>query len=65
MPSQTSVETIVNRIEEMGFEAAIDRAHTSVDALPSNSLPQVCIIGVEGMTCNSCVKNIEGRIIKT
>ncbi|XP_069166086.1 copper-transporting ATPase 1 isoform X1 [Procambarus clarkii] len=60
-PKQTNPAQLREHINDMGFEA------TSQDAVGSdNSKLQTCIISIQGMTCNSCVRNIEGTIgVKT
>lgn len=65
-PSRTDPETIRAAIEDMGFEASLSPMLQSatppvnVDAVTS----VVTHIEVNGMTCQSCVKNIEGNIGK-
>lgn len=51
-PSVTNPQVLCSAIEDMGFDAV----------LPSSSDSITCKIHVEGMTCNSCVKNIESVI---
>lgn len=51
-PSVTTPQVLCSAIEDMGFDAF----------LPSSSDSITCKIHVEGMTCNSCVKNIESVI---
>ncbi|TRY73708.1 hypothetical protein TCAL_00918 [Tigriopus californicus] len=53
-PKLTSPDLIVSQISDMGFEASLDFG-------PSSS-PQTGLIRVEGMTCQSCVKNIQAEI---
>ncbi|XP_066286595.1 copper-transporting ATPase 1-like [Branchiostoma lanceolatum] len=48
--AKTSPSKLRDVIDDMGFEAS----------LPSNTAQTV--IGIEGMTCNSCVQSIEGMI---
>nr|XP_022920437.1 copper-transporting ATPase 1 isoform X2 [Onthophagus taurus] len=45
---------IRDAIDDMGFEASLPLL---VDEEPSE-----CVVKIEGMTCNSCVKSIEGMI---
>ena len=47
-------QNLCNAIEDLGFDA-------SVSARPSPLTRTVCV-GVEGMTCNSCVKLIESTV---
>lgn len=49
-PSITNPQVLCLAIEDMGFDAF----------LPSDTI--TCKVHVEGMTCNSCVKNIESVI---
>ncbi|XP_055853819.1 copper-transporting ATPase 1 isoform X2 [Episyrphus balteatus] len=56
-PSRINPEQIAFEIEEMGFECPYPSSK------PSSSSPNnVTHIRVIGMTCNSCVRNIEGNI---
>lgn len=49
-PDKTSAENIAEAIEDMGFEVSLA------------STPQCAVIGVEGMTCQSCVRTIESTL---
>ena len=55
-----------DKIDDMGFEAAVKDSNQSADPVISNQSAGPVIrnvmIRVEGMTCNSCVRSIEGRI---
>ena len=55
-PLKTNQSAVRDKIDDMGFEAAV--APTSENELITESTE----IKIEGMTCNSCVKSIEGRI---
>ncbi|XP_041699280.2 copper-transporting ATPase 2 [Coregonus clupeaformis] len=66
----TSVE-LKEQIENMGFGATLTNKDTSIDCgqgeTPASSsildsLTQTSVIGIVGMTCNSCVRSIEGKI---
>ena len=70
-PSTTNPETLRDQIDDMGFEATLpEKRHDSLsdfDPLKAkpDSLepsPNECAISVEGMTCQSCVRTIEGKI---
>lgn len=71
-PALTNVEALREGIDDMGFEASIPRLSSverAFDELASRqksdtdkAREQICVIDVEGMTCNSCVKNIESNI---
>lgn len=50
-PLTTSEETLEDNINEMGFEAKIKRAGF-----------KDTVVHIKGMTCMSCVRNIEGNI---
>lgn len=50
-PSDTSAETIRSSIDDMGFEASLNE----------NDISTVTA-GIEGMTCMSCVENIESLV---
>ncbi|KAJ8298432.1 hypothetical protein KUTeg_024963 [Tegillarca granosa] len=55
-PSVTSPEKIADMIDDMGFDATVAK-----DQNVATQIAQ-CTIDIEGMTCNSCVKNIESNI---
>ena len=52
-PKQTNPETLRDQIDDMGFDATLPA---------SPAVGSVCVVGIEGMTCHSCVANIEGVI---
>ncbi|XP_038063092.1 copper-transporting ATPase 1-like isoform X2 [Patiria miniata] len=54
-PSVVTPEQLRSEIEDMGFEATLDGGRESQES-------REVVIGIEGMTCNSCVRSIEGRI---
>lgn len=65
LPSVVSLHQICHRIEDMGFEAHVTEGKAA--SWPSRSLPAeeaVVKLRVEGMTCQSCVSSIEGKIGK-
>ncbi|XP_012578806.1 PREDICTED: copper-transporting ATPase 2 isoform X2 [Condylura cristata] len=65
MPSLISLQQVCHQIEDMGFEASI--AEGKAASWPSRSahaLEAVVKLQVEGMTCQSCVSSIEGKIGK-
>lgn len=57
-PEKVSVEQLREAIDDMGFEAALHSGSIST----ANEVSKTAVIGVEGMTCMSCVKSIEGEI---
>lgn len=70
-PEITDLETLRSQIDDMGFEASLpprDALAEEFDKLASRSSTggapkeESCLIGIEGMTCQSCVRNIEGHI---
>ncbi|KAF2364187.1 Heavy metal-associated domain copper ion-binding [Trinorchestia longiramus] len=52
LPSVTSPDAIRDHIDDMGFVAT----------LPHNDVPCSCVVSIVGMTCMSCVRNIEGTV---
>lgn len=53
----TNPAQLQEHIDDMGFEA------TLLDELRRDcSMSDKCVISIKGMTCNSCVRNIEGTI---
>ena len=59
---QTSPTELQDLIEDMGFTASLIADKQSEHLSSGNTL--TCVIRVEGMTCQSCVKNIEGNMKK-
>uniref|UniRef100_A0A8C0JIH6 Copper-transporting ATPase 2 n=1 Tax=Canis lupus dingo TaxID=286419 RepID=A0A8C0JIH6_CANLU len=65
MPSILSLPQVCRHIEDMGFEASV--AEGKAASWPSRSSPgleAVVRLRVEGMTCQSCVSSIEGKLGK-
>uniref|UniRef100_A0A2K5RMW1 P-type Cu(+) transporter n=1 Tax=Cebus imitator TaxID=2715852 RepID=A0A2K5RMW1_CEBIM len=65
VPSVLSPQQVCHQIGDMGFEASI--AEGKAASWPSRSLPAqeaVVKLRVEGMTCQSCVSSIEGKVRK-
>lgn len=56
LPKVMDTGTLIKAIQEMGFEATV--------YYPDGQAPKhrLVMISIEGMTCNSCVKSIEGKI---
>lgn len=52
-PKVTTPEQVRDHIDDMGFEATL---------LQGDSGVETCIVSIKGMTCNSCVRNIEGTV---
>ncbi|XP_060064791.1 copper-transporting ATPase 1-like [Ylistrum balloti] len=69
-PKVTNPLTLASHIDNLGFEASLPRGKESsleaeFDRLANRGRsggPSRCTISIKGMTCNSCVKNIEGNI---
>ncbi|XP_033744011.1 copper-transporting ATPase 1-like isoform X2 [Pecten maximus] len=69
-PKMTNPLTLASHIDNMGFEASLPRRKESsleaeFDMLANRGKSggtSNCTIVIKGMTCNSCVKNIEGNI---
>ncbi|XP_058526802.1 copper-transporting ATPase 2 isoform X1 [Ochotona princeps] len=65
VPSLMSLQQICHHVGDMGFEASVTEGKAA--SWPSRSLsPQEAVVKlrVEGMTCQSCVSSIEGKIGK-
>ena len=52
---------VCNYIDDMGFEATINTSDDNVSEEPRESKNE-CVVMIEGMTCMSCVRNIESTI---
>ncbi|WAQ98476.1 ATP7A-like protein [Mya arenaria] len=67
-PDMTNPPTLRDIISDMGFEASLPRENSvdvEFDRLAKKSVgpkSKVCVIDIEGMVCQSCVKNIESNI---
>ena len=64
-PDVTSAEDIREAVDDMGFEASLGPIALSGVSLAQEAAAaaaSVALINVDGMTCQSCVKNIEGHI---
>lgn len=59
-PDKISPEAIVMAIDDMGFEAHLKQREKSTKQ--DAGVTMTCRIGIEGMTCQSCVRNIESTV---
>ncbi|KFW12233.1 Copper-transporting ATPase 2, partial [Eurypyga helias] len=65
LQSEISPEQICEEIQDMGFDANVaEESLTTATVNVSCSREAVVKLRVEGMTCQSCVTNIEGKIRK-
>uniref|UniRef100_A0A452UZB1 Copper-transporting ATPase 2 n=1 Tax=Ursus maritimus TaxID=29073 RepID=A0A452UZB1_URSMA len=65
VPSILSLLQICHHIEDMGFEASVAEGKAaSWPSRSSSGLEAVVKLRVEGMTCQSCVSSIEGKLGK-
>ncbi|KAL3879471.1 hypothetical protein ACJMK2_031767 [Sinanodonta woodiana] len=69
-PNLTNPVTLCSEIEDMGFGASLEHepsVEREFDRIATRNAPetQSCLIDIEGMTCMSCVKNIESNIMGT
>lgn len=54
-PNQVTPQEICEYIDDMGFEA-------SLPLIDGKQATSECVVGIEGMTCQSCVNSIEGML---
>uniref|UniRef100_A0A667FM32 Copper-transporting ATPase 2 n=1 Tax=Lynx canadensis TaxID=61383 RepID=A0A667FM32_LYNCA len=65
VPSVLSLPQVCRHVEDMGFEASITEGKAaSWPSRSSSALEATVKLRVEGMTCQSCVSSIEGRLGK-
>ncbi|XP_074942251.1 copper-transporting ATPase 2 isoform X1 [Phalacrocorax aristotelis] len=65
LQSEISPEQICQEIQDMGFDASIAEKRLKTATVNLSCLREAVVkLRVEGMTCQSCVTNIEGKIRK-
>ncbi|XP_009996618.1 PREDICTED: copper-transporting ATPase 2 isoform X2 [Chaetura pelagica] len=65
LQSEISPEQICQEIQDMGFEANVAEERLTTGTVNLSSLREAVVkLQVEGMTCQSCATNIEGKIRK-
>ncbi|NXY21147.1 ATP7B ATPase, partial [Atrichornis clamosus] len=65
LQSEISPEQICQEIQDMGFDANIAEEKLPTGTVNLSNLKEAVVkLRVEGMTCQSCVTNIEGKIRK-
>lgn len=58
----TDVHQLAEHIDDMGFECPIGDATPAATATTDSSTAETFKIHIDGMTCQSCVRNIEQKI---
>ena len=56
-----TAEQIAQMIDDMGFDAKVSSSETSY-GLPTEGSALKVVLNISGMTCNSCVQSIEGKL---
>ncbi|XP_075598017.1 copper-transporting ATPase 2 isoform X2 [Balearica regulorum gibbericeps] len=65
LQSEISPEQICQEIQDMGFDANVAEERLTTASINLSCLREAVVkLRVEGMTCQSCVTNIEGKIRK-
>ncbi|XP_073899561.1 copper-transporting ATPase 2 isoform X3 [Castor canadensis] len=65
VPSIMSLQQICHQVGDMGFEASIAEGRAASWPSRSSSAQEAVVkLRVEGMTCQSCVSSIEGKVRK-
>lgn len=57
-PGVTSASQVRDYIDDMGFEAVL----LDVPEPELQAVSEACVVNIQGMTCGSCVRNIESTI---
>ncbi|CAD5110922.1 DgyrCDS281 [Dimorphilus gyrociliatus] len=60
-PELTHPEAVADAIDDMGFDASVNVKKSLLQSDNQDNKAS-CTINIEGMTCNSCVKHIEGTM---
>ena len=61
-PSLVTPGKLCDAIEEMGFNAKVQGVPESKASNKTEDVKAVCTLGIEGMTCHSCVSLIESTV---
>ncbi|KAK3577036.1 hypothetical protein CHS0354_003118 [Potamilus streckersoni] len=69
-PNKVPSPIIIEKIDKMGFDASLEHepsVERDFDKIATRNAPetQACLIDIVGMTCMSCVRNIESNITGT
>ena len=59
-----TADKIVDLIDDMGFEAKVSSESGLSSALTTEDSTRKVVLNIVGMTCNSCVQSIEGKILE-
>ena len=63
-PTETNPAILVDKIEDMGFDAKVKEIQSRNSQYDTGAAVKETVIDIEGMTCMSCVRTIEGMISK-
>ncbi|XP_041356839.1 LOW QUALITY PROTEIN: copper-transporting ATPase 1-like [Gigantopelta aegis] len=63
-PTETNPGILVDKIEDMGFDAKVKEIQSRNSQYDAGAAVKETVIDIEGMTCMSCVRTIEGMISK-
>ena len=57
-------EKIAEMVDDMGFDAKVSATPGGLMPIQLGEETQTVVINIKGMTCNSCVQTIEGKLIE-
>jgi Cu+-exporting ATPase len=63
-PTEISPPIIAEKIDDMGFPAKIKTVHPATTDIKGDKSEHKTEINIKGMTCMSCVRNIENNICR-